>query len=382
MSTKEKNVKTSIFPHSQAKLDLYTGYLEHYLRVLCNASFCKQINLFDIYCGMGMYDDGKKGSPLLALDCVRNIRNKMAKSGKDVVPISLCVNDYDVKKIENIIEKANINDIEKFSFECHDKDANEMLDLVSKTILKYPKDHRNLIFIDPYGYSNINKDKIVNLLKNNCSEIVLFLPVMHMYRFTETAFVDEERPHYENLRSFISSFFDNLSKINTNTVFDFIHSLKEAFTINDIYYTCSYYIEREKGHYYALFFIGSNIYGLEKMLETKWSLDPGKGKGFNQNENPMQMSMFDDEIKERDIFYEISTLEDTIYNYIKHNRKLTNIEIYELALKNEFLPKHAITALKNLIKKNKIKEIIGSKGLGINYTNYRDKQIISKFEVL
>jgi len=379
---KEKDVKTNIFPHSQAKLDLYTGYLEHYLRVLCNAGFCKQINLFDIFCGAGMYNDGKKGSPLLALDCIRNIRKEMFGSGKNVVPITLCINDYDAKKIENVMEKADIQDIEKFSIEYHNKDANEMLDLVSNIVTKYPKDNRNLIFIDPYGYSNISKEKIINLLRNNCSEIILFLPVMQMYRFAETAFMDEERPHYENLRNFVLSFFCEPSKMNINTVFDFIHSLKEAFTINNMYYTCSYYIERGKGVYYALFFIGSNIYGLEKMLETKWSLDPSKGKGYNQIENPEQISMFVDEIRERDIFNEISTLENIIYNSIKQNNSLTNIDIYKISIINEFLPKHANTALKNLIEKKKIQEIINSKGYGINYTNYRDKQIISKFEVL
>jgi len=379
---KEKNVKTNIFPHSQAKLDLYTGYLEHYLRVLCNAGFCKQINLFDIFCGAGMYNDGKKGSPLLALDCIRNIRKEISGSGKTAVPITLCINDYDAKKIENIMEKADIQDIENFSIEYHNKDANEMLDLVSNIVSKYPKDNRNLIFIDPYGYSNINKENIINLLKNNCSEIILFLPVMQMYRFTEIAFIDEERPHYENLRVFISSFFNDQSKINNNTVFDFIHSLKKAFTINDMYYTCSYYIERGKGIYYALFFIGSNIYGLEKMLETKWKLDPGKGKGFKQIENPEQLSLLDNEIKEIDIFNEISTLEEILFNSIKENITLSNVQIYELALKNEFLPKHANTAIKNLIKKKKIQVIINSKGYGINYTNYKNNLKISKFEVL
>ena len=64
---KEKDPRTNILPHTQAKLDLYKGYLEHYLRILCHSEFCKKINLFDIYCGVGIYDDGKMGSPLLAI---------------------------------------------------------------------------------------------------------------------------------------------------------------------------------------------------------------------------------------------------------------------------------------------------------------------------
>ena len=257
-----------------------------------------------------------------------------------------------------------------------------MLDIVADRILKHPKDHRNLIFIDPYGYSDINKEKIINLLRNNCTEIILFLPVMQMYRFTETAFIYEEKPHYENLRKFILSFFNNPTDLNNDSVFMFIQSIKRALSINDLYYTCSYYIERGKGSYYALFFICSNIYGLEKMLETKWTLDTGQGKGFKQNDNSIQLSMFDEDLKIFDALQSISTLENVIYQEITQNGKLTNVRLYKLTLKNEFLPKHAIIALDNLIKKGKIQKISNSKGYGINYINYKKNNIVSMFEVI
>jgi three-Cys-motif partner protein len=379
---KEKDVKTNILPHTQAKLDLYKGYLEHYLRVLCHSEFCKKINLFDIYCGVGIYDDGKMGSPLLAIDCIKKIRTEMSDNGKPTTPISLLVNDNDAQKLKNVKDKIRFQDIDNFTIEYNNKDANEMLDIVADRILKYPKDYRNLIFIDPYGYSDINKDKIINLLKNNCTEIILFLPVMQMYRFTETAFIYEEKSHYENLRKFILSFFNNPTDLNNDSIFTFIQSIKRALSINDLYYTCSYYIERGKGSYYALFFICSNIYGLEKMLETKWSLDTGQGKGFKQNDNSMQLSMFDEELKIFDALQSISTLENIIYQEITQNGKLTNVRLYKLTLKNEFLPKHAIIALDNLIKKGKIQKINNSKGYGINYTNFKRNNIVSMFEVI
>jgi len=379
---KEKDAKTNILPHSQAKLNLYKGYLEHYLRVLCNADFCKKINLFDIYCGAGIYDDGNMGSPLLTIDCIRKIRTEMENSGKTITPIFLLVNDNATNKLKNVKDKANYQDIINFTMEFSNKDANDMLDIVSARISKYPTDNRNLIFIDPYGYSDINKEKINNLLRNNCSEIILFLPVMQMYRFTETAFLKEEKPHYENLRKFFLSFFNNLIDLNYDSIFAFIQSIKKSLSINDTYYTCSHYIERGNGSYYAIFFISSNIYGLEKMLETKWKLDPGQGKGFKQRENPAQLSMFEDEIKKFDILQSVSTLENIIYQEISKNGILTNVELYEISLKNEFLPKHANSALNNLIKKGKIRIINGTKGYGINYSYYKENNIVSRFEVL
>ncbi len=58
-----KNVKNNVLPHTQAKLDLYKTYLKIYFSVLGNVSFVKKINIFDIFCGTGIYDDGKIGSP-------------------------------------------------------------------------------------------------------------------------------------------------------------------------------------------------------------------------------------------------------------------------------------------------------------------------------
>jgi len=379
---KEKDAKANILPHSQAKLDLYKSYLEHYLRVLCNADFCKKINLFDIYCGAGVYDDGNMGSPLLTIDCIRKIRKEMENSEKSITPISLLVNDKDIGKLENVKNKANYQDIINFTMEFNNKDANDMLDIISTRISKFSTDNRNLIFIDPYGYSDINKYKLISLLRNNCSEIILFLPVMQMYRFIKTAFIYDEEPYYENLRKFFLSFFDCLSDLNIDSIFSFIQSIKKILSINDTYYTCSHYIERGNGSYYAIFFIGSNIYGLEKMVETKWKLDPGQGKGFKQKENPGQLSMFEDEIKMFDILQSISTLENIIYQEISKRSILTNVELYEISLKNEFLPKHTNSALNNLIDKKKIQITNKVKGYGINNSNYKNNNVVSKFEAL
>jgi three-Cys-motif partner protein len=379
---KEKDVKLNILPHTQAKLDLYNGYLEHYLRVLCYASFCEHIKIFDIYCGAGIYQDGKKGSPLLALECIKKVGKEIIDNGKTLTPISLFVNDYDPKKVENVKEKADTQGIENLKIEYSKLNANEMLDVVSNHVKETPKNQRNLVFIDPYGYSDIKREKIIALLENKRTEIILFLPVMQMYRFTNIALEDEDRPHYENLRNFISMFFNDQSYLSTDSIFKYIQSIKEALSINNTYYTCSHYIERSKGSYYALFFIGSNIYGLEKMLETKWSLDPVKGEGFDQEKDMMQFTMFDDEINENDHLREISYLEDIIFSSLKQRNSMTNVELYELTLRNEFLPKHAKEAIDNLIKKKKIKKIGESKGYNINYQNYKDNIILSKFEVI
>jgi len=92
--------------------------------------------------------------------------------------------------------------------------------------------------------------------------------------------------------------------------------------------------------------------------------------------------MFDEEIKAFDVLQSISTLENIIYQETTKNGNLTNVELYKLTLKNEFLPKHSVIALDNLIKKGKMQRTNKSKGYGINYTNYKDKNVVSRFEIL
>ncbi|MEQ1624674.1 MAG: hypothetical protein ABL870_08290, partial [Sediminibacterium sp.] len=104
------------------------------------------------------------------------------------------------------------------------------------------------------------------------------------------------------------------------------------------------------GNYYALLFITSNLYGLDKMVEAKWKLDPIKGKGFSQKKAP---SLFDDHFEEIDHNRELDFLKAQITIALK-GRMLSNNDIYELTLMNEFRPTHAKTAIDGLIKSKKI----------------------------
>jgi three-Cys-motif partner protein len=374
------NAKDVVLPHSQAKLDLYENYLLHYLRVLGLTPYVNKINLFDIYCGIGVYKDGNVGSPLITNKCIKEANEIVRQLGKPLKPISININDFEKHKIDNVEAILNADKIENCSYEFFNKDADEMLDITSAKVNSYQAADRSLIFIDPYGYSQIHRDKIYNLIKNEHTEIILFLPVMQMYRFKDIALTDPDRACYENLRKFIFSFFPANHKIlndKIENVFEFINEIKGALSFNDNFYTCSHYIERGKGNYYALFFITSNMYGLDKMVEAKWKLDPIKGKGFTQKKTP---SLFDNHFEEVDHNRELDFLKVKITSALK-DRILSNNDIYELTLRNEFRPTHAKTALDSLIKFRKIDtcnlngEHISSPGAYyLDYTHFKNKE--------
>ena len=388
-SIKKQDTQENIYPHSQAKLDLYKNYLLNYLKVLGLTPYCSKINLFDIYCGMGIYKDGNIGSPVITNNCIKETNETIKALGKQVKPISIIINDYEKEKIENVKSILEFNKNENCTYEYFNIDADDMLDITSTKVNSFKPSERSLIFIDPYGYSHINSSKIYSLIKNEHTEIILFLPVMQMYRFADIALNDPERACYEYLRKFIFSFFPKDHKIHADklsNVFEFIHEVKMALSYNNQFYTCSHYIERGKNNYYALFFITSNMYGLDKMVEAKWKLDPVKGKGFTQKRT---VTLFDEQFEEIDKNRELDFLKKIILESLKEHSLLSNNYIYELSLRNEFRQTHAKIVLDDLIKNSKI-EICNSKGEAIpnigsyymDYTHFKNKENKVYFKII
>ncbi len=377
--------KKNILPHSKAKLDLYKSYLSEYLPILGHSKYIDTINIFDIFCGTGIYEDGNLGSPLIAASCIQDYEEYFEKKSIPSKPVKLYVNDFDINKVYTVSELIDSLSLKNCSVATYNLDASDMLDLVGEKINSFSNKERSLVFIDPYGYSKIDKTKLYNLLKRRRSEVILFLPVAHMKRFTDEALTDLEKKAYDNLRNFIIDFFDENSKIlnefNIN-IFDYIEELRKAFSFNDEFYTASHYIERNKANYYALFFIGHHIYGLEKFIEAKWKND-SLGQGFNQSKNAN--TLFGEQLVEYDKNISVSKLEKLFRELIE--KEVSNLQLYEFTLKNQFKTTHMNQLLRELKNKKRIqildsaKNIIESpRGFGLTYEDFKSKKISYYFK--
>jgi three-Cys-motif partner protein len=342
VKSQKKKAKDIVLPHSQAKLDLYKSYLEKYFAILGLAKGVDKINLFDIFCGIGIYKDGNIGSPLIAFECIKNNNELFNRNHWQKKPIYFLINDGSKDKVENVKNILTHEKIENLSVDFFNLDANEMLDEVIKKVQSASNSERNLIFIDPYGYSEIDKTKIYNILKTNYSEILLFLPVMQMYRFSEIAMTDFEKKCYEDLRKFIFDFIPSFEKCNN--VFDFINDLTDAFSFEGRFFSCAHYIERDKGNYYAVFFITPHIYGFERMLSVKWEKDQIFGQGFRKPEK--QTRLFEMEEAQEDQNLNLTWLGRNIRDFLVTGHLKNNLELYEFVLRKRFLPKHANELLK------------------------------------
>ena len=377
MAKKKNSSKDVMLPHSDAKVTFYEKYLERYLAIMSVSRWQNRINIFDVFCGRGVYKDGGLGSPIRAVQVIKKTKIEHPSNTR----FHLYLNDLDTHHTENVKQylDANIPDHRQY-VEIHysNVDAEGLLDHLCRLLPSTPKDVRNLLFIDPYGYKSIHKDTLDRLMSNGRTEILLFLPVSFMHRFTHVAFDERCLKGTEPLRAFISDFFPEDHPVRSDEPMDvqqYISELNTAFSYNGKYYTACYEIQRDKKNYFALFFICSNLLGFEKVVEVKWALDDAYGKGFRLDNNvgmfPELVEFFKQEREEE----RVEMMRVALLNQLQKG-PLNNGDIYKYTLRLGYLPTVANKALKHLQKDN----LIEVKPIGFNrkvrkgafYLNYKD----------
>lgn len=173
---KRTNAKSIVLPHSKAKLTLYSNYIEKYLAILSVVPFIDKIHVFDIFCGTGIYNDGKVGSPIIAFNNIVKVDEFLRKSHKtSIKPTVLYVNDLDKKNVKKVEQHLSDQPVcPNLSVKYHNLDAQQMLEEVLNLVKLQSHKERNLIFLDPYGYSQIKRETIAKLMGSRKVEIILF----------------------------------------------------------------------------------------------------------------------------------------------------------------------------------------------------------------
>ena len=382
---KNYDVKNTMQIHSKAKVDFYKTYLERYVSILCQSKYIHHIRIYDVFCGMGLYEDGGKGSPVVAYDTIKSIyeTHKITSNTE----ITLVVNDKSEARIARVKEYIESNKHSYCKVCPYNLEIGQLFGIIIPEINKTPNDTRNLVFIDPYGYKDIKKELLLDLMENGRTEVILFLPISHMQRFTNAALQDDDAIiQYEPLRNFVYSFFpDTNHPIRQSTVKakEYIRYVADALKFEDKFFATSYYIERDRANHFALFFMSSNIFGFEKILETKWALDEEHGGGFKLPEATGNLfaEEFALEAKNENANRLKSLLERTLIS------PRTNNEIYELVVRHEFLPKHANEVLRELQQNNPRFSVINiangknarKNSFYLSYQHYKEEPIVKMY---
>jgi len=356
--------QTTMLEHSQAKVKLLERYLVRYLNVISNDGFTEGINLYDLFCGEGVYDNGGEGSPIVTLKVLKNLHFSSEAKNRKLPKVNLLLNDIDpskVEKLKGIIAEKKLHYPNYGSLNFENKDYKKVLDELVDKILKF-RNEKAFIFIDPYGYKEIRASEIKRLLQSKKSEVLLFLPTQFMYRF-------DEKGTPQSLIEILSEIVDYSQWKSTNSVYSFITQFTEGLRsyLGTDFYVDTFTIQKDPNTVYCLFFFSSHIRGFEKMLEAKWELDEEQGKGFRYEKT---MSLFSQQ--------KTNPLEEKLTVIIK-NHKVYNCDIYKHTLFNGFLPTHANEILASWQDEGKLSvltdegEKVRKGAFYINYKNYKEE---------
>lgn len=341
-----------------AKIQLYQKYFSVYLNIISRVSFIDKIHLYDLFAGEGVYENGEKGSPLVAIECIKNhyFGNKkkcpnLEVHFNDFGKSEISPNLSKIQRVQEFVAKEFVPNNVKINY--HEISYSTIISNVIVSLNNLKQSERALLFIDPWGYKEIKPIDLKNLMHNGKTEIILFLPIYHMYRFAQKSLTATDFPGGKPLEKFLTELYGGQMP-DVATSRKFITSLSNKFLeFLQIKYSDTFTIEREKGNFFCLFFFTNNKKGYQKMLETKWLLDEERGDGFRINESPGQVGLFD--------MMEVDNYQDQVRRYLKSG-KVTNHDLFDFGLTNRHLPKHTNMILKSMDKEGVI-EVLPLDGL-------------------
>ncbi|BAG13543.1 SAM-dependent methyltransferase [Candidatus Endomicrobiellum trichonymphae] len=338
------DTKGNIENHSKIKLSIYEKYLKAYLSIMMRLYFT-DIFIVEPFAGKGISNNGEEGSAIIAKNVITSISNSSNKN------IHLVLNDIKKESYVDLIKNLKPDGNRVL---CFNKDANEFInDVLSKADHKTKTNH--LFFIDPWGYTQLRGDTYQNIFKAKRLDILIFIPINHIYRFL----IKEENS--EQLKP-IAGFLNDMGIAEEDArkcqdEMSFVNEIKKAFTKKaDTDYV--YYKElknTKSNNKYALFFLTKHILGAEKFLEALVK------------------------IKEKDLFENTISDEDLPFiENIHKNKSLTNCELYEYGILHGLLPKKVTAILNSYEKDNKITVMpmpeVSNRKKGNFYISYKNKE--------
>jgi three-Cys-motif partner protein len=343
--------QTNLMDHSEAKVKLYGRYLSIYLNVLARSKI-ENIYLFDLFCGEGVYKDGGKGSPIVALEC---IKNHYFSNNNSCLNLFITFNDSEKSEIE--VGKLKIDRVKDFADKIFrpanvkvgfiNIDYNTIISKVIDRTTLLKGNERALVFIDPWGYKEIDPTDIKNLMRNGKTEVILFLPIYFMSRFANKSRDDVDFKGGKALRAFMKNLFGGIENIpHIEGQKEFIYLVQEQFKrYMNIRYVDTFKIERDNNNWFCIFFFTNNKKGFQKMLDAKWSIDKKRGDGFKIGDE-LRIELFEE--------IQVSGYQDKVLKYLTENSDATNISLLDFGLENNFLPKNTKAVLDDLKKNYKI----------------------------
>lgn len=314
-----------------AKIKIYKEYIEGYLpKLLMTFGSCI---IVDLFCGPGKNGEND-GSPLVLIDRIKYILTSDLLKNKDL-KLSILFNDQDKNNIESLEDEIKKLHIDKKVIAItikNEKYENIIGRFINQLkIVQTPK----FIFLDPFNYSNVSMNDLKKIMSLPNTEVLLFIPIFHTYRFASTEFDSKHRT-----RIFVEE-FTSKGIHDYNDIYDFMDSVRDKIISElSLDYVRPVLLDGG-GSKNSLFLLTKHQKGMLLMNKVVFNNTDDGNK--LEVKNIHQKSLFEPEVSSSFV----DNFKDKLALFVKQNDK-TNDEIVDYTIQEGLLPKHAKTFLLEL----------------------------------
>lgn len=321
-----------------AKIEVYKGYIERYLpKILMTFGKCF---IADLFCGTGR-NGNEKGSPLILLERAQYILTSEILKKKNP-QIHILFNDNEKVNVENL--KKELEGFIDESINIYPPQNKKFIDIISEILEKFKNNKLpKFFFLDPFTYSNVGMNDLRLLMDLDYSEILLFVPVFHSYRFAS----DEKMKEDHKTRVFVEA-FTKKGVADYESIDEFMQSMKEKLKEEiGLDFVRPVLLDGGKCKN-ALFLLTKSQEGMLCMnkVALKKSED-GKGVDMISSNQP---SLFGTQGTSKFELFSKKLTEE-----IERKGEITNKYAVKFGIMEEFLPKHVKDVFENLYDQGYLK---------------------------
>lgn len=320
-----------------AKIKIFEKYIQGYLpKLLIQFNECI---IADLFCGAGK-NGSEPGSPLVLIESCKYILSSPIIQ-RETVSINIIFNDSDVENITNL--KDELSKISSSDNIIIEEPLSVKFEELLPSIIERFKDNGlpKFFFLDPFTYSNIKMDDLKQLMSLDFTEVLLFIPIFHSYRFAS----DETLPEEHKTRLFINE-FTTKGVADYDGIEDFMNSVKLKLSDKlSLKYIRPVLLD-DGSKKNSLFLLTKHQKGM--LLMNKIALEVSEDGSTVKVKDLGQKSLFGPSTTSKFEAFESKLIE------ILRSKKLTNGDVVEFAIVEEYLPKNAKQIISTLYDECKI----------------------------
>lgn len=285
-----------IQPHTVAKHAILKRYIEAWAPILSQGGFNGRILYIDGFAGPGEYECGEDGSPVVALNALKNHElQKNFKSEFVNVFIEICPSR--AQHLEEVI-KSRVEPLPswiKFDIDVMDfnQDIGQLLNKLETNGLKLAP---ALTFVDPFGWKDLDYEILSSLMKYEKGELLITFMAGFLERFVWN------EAHIPSIKQLFSS--DQIESIRSSNdqeksimkhfLANLTSKIKEKIGNANIWHlSFSAYNSNNRLEYY-LIYLTKNCTGFETMKKAMYNVSSDGSYKFSDFDfDPQQSTLVD-----------------------------------------------------------------------------------------